>query len=385
MKYPSSLQDLEQWYKVEYESKSQKDIPLDRELVSLIKRAYGIKLCWSFAHFPDLDWFLAPRKKHAGAELLLALIELGELGDHAQSAAPTTKLTASRSCQTEILPCTTAVVEDVHDQYRREETIHINEGLDNTQQLQVTTACGPENNEVEASITPPSLPGTSSSRTAKRRVEDLDDDSGSGHSGSNVSKDQTSQYHKAKRVHQESNAVTEPGSQGSSTSTLPRDDGNTIVVSPSKWIGTPTRTLSLSSTGQEVVQAQHATGTNSLYSIETPTQHYQPTGILLVELLHPTLIQDMSQKPRAYLWGSRDALPFLVEATKSGYIPFVHHATYTSYHISWNEPGFSMLLAMFMPEIQNAGEAAKTVHMAVVLPKDLASSYSLVIISAPQL
>jgi hypothetical protein len=385
MKYPSSLQDLEQWYKVEYESKSQKDIPLDRELVSLIKRAYGIKLCWSFAHFPDLDWFLAPRKKHAGAELLLALIELGELGDHAQSAAPTTKLTASRSCQTEILPCTTAVVEDVHDQYGREETIHINEDLDNTQQLQVTTACGPENNEVEASIAPPRLPGTSSSRTAKRRLVDREDESGSGHSGTDVSGYQTSQYPKAKRVRQTPNAAAEPVPEGFPSPTLPHDGGNRIDVSACEKTGTKTATSDMSSTDKEVVQAQHADGNSSSYPIETTTQYHQLYQTLTVELLHPTLIQDMSQNPSAYLWNLADAFLFIKSAVDLGYIPSVDHVTYTAYKISSNEPRFSELLAMVMPEIQSAGEAAKKVHMVVTLPKAVTSTYSLLIVSAPQL
>jgi hypothetical protein len=105
----SSLENLEQWYTDQSESELQKNVHLDFETISLIKKVYGTYLAWCLANFPDLDWFLHPRRAKAYAELLEAVIEFG---DDAKSTAPTTTLPAPHVSPTGHPPSTLVAVED---------------------------------------------------------------------------------------------------------------------------------------------------------------------------------------------------------------------------------------------------------------------------------
>jgi hypothetical protein len=336
-----------------------------REYVSLVEAVYGVRFAWILARFPSRHWYFHQKRLPACANVVVTLITFAE---DALDAAPTANATLSHASPTEHVTSMPAAVDKTSDQYQREEKTRINEELNNIQPSQVTTACEQENNEVQASVAPLSVPVGSSSRPAKRSLMDCDDESGSGHFGIGISEGQFSQHAETKRVRRAAEQI----SKDSSTITLPLDDGNTIGTPLSKWIGTPTRTSSLLST------AQYATGNDSFY-------YLQPIGNLSVELLHPMLLQRMTSAPRSHFLSSLDALSFVTEAAISGFIPCEEFATYYSLHMSWREPGFQRLLEIYVPEIQNADEAAKTVQFVVVLPKDLASFSSILLISAPQL
>jgi len=134
------------------------------------------------------------------------------------------------------------------------------------------------------------------------------------------------------------------------------------------------------------------TDSNWVFPTETPTQYDMSTRTILAEFVHPELIQNMSQKPNVYPWNTYDALLFLVEISRQEYIPNRVHETYLYYDIPPNRPVVLRSLAVYMPEIkkwitefQDAGEASKIERVVLVLPKDLAATDSLLIISASQL
>ncbi|KAI1533455.1 hypothetical protein PtrSN002B_010348 [Pyrenophora tritici-repentis] len=166
-----SQQVLEQWRAKEYQSieknrkaeKAEKD-----ETICLIEAAYGLRFAWILSNFPNLSWYFHEKRRHAGAAVLGAFLKFAE----AQCIAPT----ASRSCQTEILPRIPAAVKDG------------------------------DSVEAQASSTRPSIPSTSLRMSAKRPLADSRDEDDNGHSEDQetgvqgVAASQDEQYRNAKRV-----------------------------------------------------------------------------------------------------------------------------------------------------------------------------------------
>ncbi|RYN85188.1 hypothetical protein AA0119_g13318 [Alternaria tenuissima] len=269
------------------------------QLVTLIKEVYGVRFAWILKKFPNSLWYFDNKRSPAGVNLLVTLIKFAE---DAQDAASGSNATAFHASPTEHLPSTPAAVEETSDQYQRDEKTLINENLNNIQQLQATTAYERKSDGVQASITPLSVPSTSSPGIAKRRLADREDESGSEHFGTDVSGDQTSQYPKAKRVRQTPNAAAESAPEGF-LSPNPPHDGKKIV--------TKTTTSNMSSTSKQVVQAQRADGSNSGPTIDDGDIYLGPSGTVSAESLLTILVPSPMDKVEMHAWDPYHAIRFV--------------------------------------------------------------------------
>ncbi|KAA8621972.1 hypothetical protein TUN199_11158 [Pyrenophora tritici-repentis] len=203
-----SQQVLEQWRAKEYQSieknrkaeKAEKD-----ETICLIEAAYGLRFAWILSNFPNLSWYFHEKRRHAGAAVLGAFLKFAE----AQCIAPT----ASRSCQTEILPRIPAAVKDgdsveAQASSTRPSIAPTASRSCQTEILPRIPAAVKDGDSVEAqaSSTRPSIPSTSLRMSAKRPLADSRDEDDNGHSEDQetgvqgVAASQDEQYRNAKRV-----------------------------------------------------------------------------------------------------------------------------------------------------------------------------------------